>query len=121
LIYETGLWHTRGDTFRRAFRLSDEWLGSQFSELKFTIRATLPTTDADESLLAQATKTAGDITFDADDGSLGYVVIPAETTTAWKPATYHWDLQATVDDSPVRVYTIARGKLRVKADVTRIP
>jgi hypothetical protein len=114
--------HVRGDSFDRTFGLTGEWLGAQFSQIKFTIRKKLPATaDLDTDVLAQVTKTGGGIQFDPLDDASGFVSIAASVTNLWEPGVYFWELQGTVAGSPQKVYTLESGKLNVVSDLTRIP
>ncbi len=115
------LTHTRGDTLRRSFRLDGDWVGSDFAEVKFTLRRQLPVSTATDAGTVQVTKTGGGITFDVDDPALGYVVVAASALDQLATGDYHYDLQATVSGSPQQVYTLDSGKLKLVPDVTRVP
>lgn len=115
--------HVRGRTFRREFRLSGDAVGSDFDEIKFTVRQRLPdlTVADDASAAAQVAMTNGDITFDPSDEALGTIVIAAEATTAWKLGLHHWELTGRIDSDPVETIPLDKGVIFVEGDVTRVP
>ncbi len=109
----------RGDPFDRGFTLGNEWTGTDFEEMWFTLRATMPTSDSaanDDDAVAQATLGGGSITV---TGAAGRVLLPSSSTRTWPGAKrLYWDLQGR-PTGDTNVYTIDSGDVLVAADVTR--
>lgn len=109
--------HFRGDTFRYTFALGNGYVGSDFSEMKFTLRTAI--TDSavldDTGAVAQATLTDGDIVF---SGANGTVLIAASDANGWSLGVLYWDLQGVIDANS-EVVTLDSGTILIKGDVTR--
>lgn len=111
--------HTRGDTFVYSTTLGNGWFAEHFTGgLKFTLRATLPSSSVvtDLDAVDQGSTTGGEI---IASGTAITITIPASRTNRWPPKRLFWDLQGVVAGSVPRVYTIASGTIQIRADITR--
>ncbi len=118
-MYDTRLEdHYRGTDFTYYFSLGNEWLGSMFDELKFTIRRRIPASNVlnDTNIVGQASLSREQIVFDIDNGALGTVFIPASKNRSWPLGIFPWDFKAKVGDS---IYTVDAGTVEIVGDLTR--
>lgn len=113
----------RGTTFRYRFSFGGDWVWSQFSEIYFTLRSSVPpsTETTDTAAVAQASKTGGSvgsITVDPDDDGFGWVEFDASVTKTWPLGTLLWDLEGT-RDSDGSVDALDDGDIEITPDMTR--
>ncbi len=112
-----------GMTFRMQFELLDDWIGSNFSEIYFTLRRYLPAStvpdDTDAGVLAQVTKTGGGITFpDVLNPQSGEVRIAPSVTRLWTPGDYYFDVKA-IPTGGLDAEPIVRGTVPIVSTPTR--
>jgi hypothetical protein len=106
------LTHVRGDTFIKTASLSQPL--TSFDDVWFTVRESYATTETDDSeAVAKGSIGGGEITGTGSDVT---IELPDDTTT-WQQPQYVWDLQ--VKTTGGKIYTAARGMLRITPDVTR--
>jgi hypothetical protein len=110
----------RGATFRYRFPILGGWVWSQFSEIYFTLRSTVPpsTEVTDTAAIAQASKTGGEVYVDPDDDAFFWVEFPSATTNSWPLGQLLWDIEGT-RDSDGSVDPLDEGDIEITADMTR--
>lgn len=105
--------HIHGDTFSQRISLSNAF-ASQFNEVWFTVRSSLPAEDIidDTGVLSSGTLTGGEI---VQTGQTEWTVIIENPD--WPVGRLNYDVQ--VRSTAGQIFTITHGTLRVYNDVTR--
>jgi hypothetical protein len=97
----------------KAFVPGDEW------GLIFTVKADEAHTDEQAKIQKSSVREAG-ISISGSTALVSLVPQDTNDTTPLAPETYYWDIQAQRIASPNDVRTVAKGRLVLVRDVTRL-
>jgi hypothetical protein len=101
----------RGDDFAITFELGGTWLGTDFEEVLFTVRAKVPesTVVDDDDALGQVVPTFV--------GNVGTAAFTGAMSTSWPSGKLHWDVQGKYDGGKRK--TLQSGTFTLQGDITR--
>lgn len=117
-IFDTDIRIWRGDTWEEDWVLTQED-GNPFDltgvKLFFTVKTDPTIADVSANLRLTSTPSSGITITDAANGEVSLSITQSQTA-ALTPQSYYYDIQV-VTATP-KVYTLARGRFIVEADIT---